>query len=142
MGFIFEGIASITIQQGVMISLGLLLIYLAVVKEYEPALLLPMGFGTILVNIPLTSALTQIVAGVSHPGALSLLFDIGISTELFPLLIFIAVGAMIDFTPFSSPHLRLFLVSQPRQDFLDHGISSAFRVQFERSGFHRNYRRC
>ncbi len=127
MGFIFEGIASITIQQGVMIGLGLLLIYLAVVKEYEPALLLPMGFGTILVNIPLTSALTQIVAGVSHPGALSLLFDIGISTELFPLLIFIAVGAMIDFTPlFQSPLTALFGFTAQAGIFLTMGLALLF----------------
>ena len=67
----------------------------ATAKNYEPMLLLPIGFGAILVNLPLA-----VVLGTSeHPGALQILFDFGIMTELFPLLIFIGVGAMIDFTP-------------------------------------------
>ena len=82
-----------------MICIGILLIWLAIAKEYEPTLLLPMGFGTILVNIPMTAALTQIVDGVSTPGAISVLFDAGIANEMFPLLIFIGIGAMMDFGP-------------------------------------------
>ena len=85
----------------VMIAVGLTLIFLAIKKEYEPTLLLPMGFGAILVNIPFTSALTQIdpVTGKAIEGALSVFFEAGIATEVFPLLIFVAIGAMIDFSP-------------------------------------------
>ncbi|MGQ9855927.1 MAG: sodium ion-translocating decarboxylase subunit beta [Fervidobacterium sp.] len=96
---LFLGITSVTIGNAVMIVVGLTLIYLAIAKEYEPALLLPIGFSTILVNIPLSSVLDQWVEGVLHRGVLSIFFDIGIITEIFPLLIFIAVGAMIDFGP-------------------------------------------
>ena len=95
----FASLLSMTWQQGVMIAIGLLLIWLAVVKEYEPSLLLPMGFGTILVNIPMTAALTQAVDGTVVPGAISILFDAGIANEMFPLLIFIGIGAMMDFSP-------------------------------------------
>lgn len=106
---LFSGIFSLTIGNVVMIIVGLLLIYLAIAKKYEPALLLPIGFGTILVNIPLSSAIDQLLEGVMHRGVLSIFFDIGIATEIFPLLIFIAVGAMIDFTPLlENPVMFLF----------------------------------
>jgi oxaloacetate decarboxylase beta subunit len=75
-----------------MFAIGGLLIYLAIAKEYEPMLLLPIGFGSILCNIPFSSA-------VGEEGFLTLLYNAGIQTELFPVLIFIAVGAMIDFKP-------------------------------------------
>ncbi|HNZ41789.1 MAG TPA: sodium ion-translocating decarboxylase subunit beta [Bacteroidales bacterium] len=104
-------IYSITWQNLVMIAVGLTLIYLAIAKEYEPNLLLPMGFGAVLVNIPLTSALTQIdpVTGKALEGALSVFYEAGIANEVFPLLIFIAIGAMIDFSPlFKNPLLLLF----------------------------------
>ena len=64
MDFLWNGLLSITWQQVVMYVVGLLLIYLAIEKNYEPALLLPMGFGAILVNLPLSGAVTQIVDGV------------------------------------------------------------------------------
>lgn len=96
---LFTALSGISWQQAVMIGVGLLLIWLAVVKEYEPTLLLPMGFGTILVNIPLTAALTQTVEGITTHGAISILFDMGIVNEMFPLLIFIGIGAMMDFSP-------------------------------------------
>ncbi|MGB9820746.1 MAG: sodium ion-translocating decarboxylase subunit beta [Pseudothermotoga sp.] len=106
---LFSGIASLTLGNVVMILIGLVLIYLAIAKKYEPALLLPIGFGTILVYIPLSSALDQLLQGVLHRGVLSIFFDIGIATEIFPLLIFIAVGAMIDFTPLlENPVMFLF----------------------------------
>ncbi len=101
----------ITWQHLVMIAVGLTLIYLAIAKEYEPNLLLPMGFGAILVNVPLTSALTQIdpVTGKALEGALTVFYEAGIANEVFPLLIFIAIGAMIDFSPlFKSPYLLFF----------------------------------
>jgi carboxybiotin decarboxylase len=102
---------SITWQHLVMLAVGILLIYLAIAKEYEPTLLLPMGFGALLVNIPLTSAITQIdpETGKSIEGALTVFYNTGIATEVFPLLIFIAIGAMIDFSPlFKKPFLLLF----------------------------------
>ncbi len=84
----------------VMFAIAGLLIYLAIAKDYEPALLLPIGFGAILANLPPTIDGVSAVLGLEHePGFLRVLFDAGIATELFPILIFIAVGAMIDFTP-------------------------------------------
>ncbi len=99
MNSFFVGFAALTWQQCVMICVGCALMYLAIVKGYEPALLLPIGFGTILVNIPLTAALTQSVNGTVVPGAISVLFDAGVANEMFPLLIFIGIGAMMDFSP-------------------------------------------
>lgn len=96
---LLNGILALSIGNVVMIGIGTFLIYLAISKEYEPALLIPIGFSTILVNIPFSSAIDQWVSGVLHRGVLSIFFDIGIITEIFPLLIFIAVGAMIDFGP-------------------------------------------
>ncbi len=96
-------------QQIVMWAIGGLLIYLAIKKDMEPALLLPMGFGAILVNLPMSGAITQVIDGVTEEGFLSVLFDAGISNELFPLLLFIGIGAMIDFTPLlSNPKLMIF----------------------------------
>ncbi len=99
---LFEAFTLFTWQQAFMMAVGATLIYLAIAKEYEPNLLLPMGFGTLLVNIPLSSA-------IGPEGALTVFFQAGIHTEIFPLLIFVAVGAMIDFTPlFKNPSLLLF----------------------------------
>lgn len=108
---LLPAIAGMTWQDLVMIAIGLILIYLAIVKEYEPTLLLPIGFGAILVNIPFTSAITQIdpATGEMVEGVLDTFFKAGIATEIFPLLIFIAIGAMIDFSPlFRNPSLLLF----------------------------------
>jgi carboxybiotin decarboxylase len=79
-------------QNVVMIAIGGILISLAVIKEYEPNLLLPIGFGAILANLPLTGA-------TEAGGWLKILFDAGIATELFPLFVFVAIGAMTDFGP-------------------------------------------
>ena len=106
---LFIGFTAITWKQLLMMAVGGVLIYLAIKKEYEPALLLPIGFGTILVNIPFSSVLDQVEGGQQIVGALSLFFRAGILTEIFPLLIFIAIGAMIDFSPlFRKPMLLLF----------------------------------
>jgi oxaloacetate decarboxylase beta subunit len=92
-------------QAVVMILIGVLLIFLAIKKEYEPMLLLPIGFGTILVNLPLSAVFEY----GGEPGFLQLLFNAGIRTELFPVLIFIAVGAMCDFGPmFKNPVMMFF----------------------------------
>lgn len=93
----------------IMWVIGGVLIYLAIAKDFEPALLLPMGFGAILVNIPMSGAITQIIDGTPVEGIIDLLFNAGINTELFPLLIFIGIGAMIDFGPIlQNPFMILF----------------------------------
>ncbi len=101
---IFIGFTSITWKMLVMYGIGGLLIWLAIKKQYEPMLLLPIGFGAILVNMPLSIAWEH--EGV--PGFLRILYDAGIANELFPLLIFIAVGAMIDFGPLFRNPLMIF----------------------------------
>ncbi len=100
MSILYENLFAFTWQQGVMILVGCLLIYLAIAKEMEPTLLLPMGFGAILVNIPHSEALV---------GPIKELYEAGIANELFPLLLFIGIGAMIDFGPLlTNPKLMLF----------------------------------
>lgn len=90
-------------------AIGGTLIYLAIKKDMEPALLLPMGFGAILVNLPFSGVIDQMIAGHTEYGALSELFRAGIANELFPLLLFIGIGAMIDFGPLlSNPKLLIF----------------------------------
>ena len=92
-------------QMAVMWLIGGILIFLAIKKDMEPALLLPLGFGAILVNLPFSGAVDQ--AGAEWP--LDTLFRAGIDNELFPLLLFIGIGAMIDFGPLlSNPKLFLF----------------------------------
>ncbi len=111
MDFLLDGILSVTWQQCVMYLVGIALIYLAIAKEYEPSLLLPMGFGAILVNLPMSGVLNQMVAGVGEAqGIIQWLFEVGINTsEAFPLLLFIGIGAMIDFGPLlSNPKMFLF----------------------------------
>ena len=111
MDFLISGLLAITWKQLVMYLIGLLLIYLAIKKEYEPSLLLPMGFGAILVNLPFSSALNQVVSGVGETqGIVEWLFHIGIeSSEALPILLFIGIGAMIDFGPLlSKPALFLY----------------------------------
>ena len=84
-----------------MFAIAGVLIYLAVKKDYEPSLLLPIGFGCILANLPpvLATMMPSALGTAEEPGFLSVLFNAGIANELFPILIFIAVGAMIDFSP-------------------------------------------
>jgi sodium ion-translocating decarboxylase beta subunit len=107
---LFGGLAALDWGQVVMLLAGGLLILLAVVKQYEPVLLLPIGFGCLLANIPL--------AGLSGgEGFLGVLYDAGVRTELFPLLIFVGVGAMIDFSP---------LLSQPAMALL--GAAGQFGI--------------
>ena len=90
----------------IMWIIGGVLIYLAVKKDMEPTLLLPMGFGAILVNLPFSGAVTQVGA---EEGPIDVLFNAGIANELFPLLLFIGIGAMIDFGPLlSNPKMMLF----------------------------------
>ena len=109
MADLFSNVLNITWQQIVMWVIGGILIYLAIKKDMEPTLLLPMGFGAILVNLPLSGAVNQVYDGVTEPGALDVLFSAGIANELFPLLLFIGIGAMIDFEPLlTNPKLMIF----------------------------------
>ena len=95
---LFGNVLNFTWQQGVMIAIGCALIWCAIKKEMEPTLLLPMGFGSILVNLPMVNT-----------EAIETLFNAGIASELFPLLLFIGIGAMIDFGPLlSNPKMFLF----------------------------------
>ena len=104
---LFSNVTNITWQQVVMWIIGGVLIFLAIKKEMEPTLLLPMGFGAILVNLPLSGAVTQ--PGAAEEGVIDVLFNAGIANELFPLLLFIGIGAMIDFGPLlSNPKLMIF----------------------------------
>jgi sodium ion-translocating decarboxylase beta subunit len=107
---ILKGFLAFSAGNALMILVGGILITLAIVKEYEPVLLLPIGYGCILANIPLT--------GMSDGnGLFGVLYRAGISTELFPLLIFVGVGAMIDFSP---------LLSQPKMVLL--GAAGQFGI--------------
>ena len=102
---LFANFGNLTWQMVVMWIIGGLLIYLGIVKKMEPSLLLPMGFGAILVNLPLSGAITQ----GDTEGPITALFEAGMSNELFPLLLFIGIGAMIDFGPLlEKPWLMLF----------------------------------
>ena len=108
--FLWQGLTSITWQQLVMYVIGGLLIYLAIEKGFEPALLMPMGFGAILVNLPLSGVVNQFSAGIGEtPGIIQWLFEVGIeASEAMPLLLFIGIGAMIDFGPLlANPKLFL-----------------------------------
>ena len=102
---LFANVLETQWQQIVMWVIGGLLIYLGICKKMEPSLLIPMGFGAILVNLPNSGAVTQ----GGEEGPIDVLFDAGIANELFPLLLFIGIGAMIDFSPLlSNPKLILF----------------------------------
>ncbi len=106
---LFGNVVNLDYKQVIMWVIGGILIYLAVKKDMEPTLLLPMGFGAILVNLPMSGVINQIYDGVEEIGVIDLLFNSGISNELFPLLLFIGIGAMIDFGPLlSNPKLMLF----------------------------------
>lgn len=119
MDAIFGNLLEITWQQVLMWIIGAALIYLAIKKDMEPTLLLPLGFGSILVNLPFSGAVTQIIEGVKEIGVIDVLFDGGISNELFPLLLFIGIGAMIDFTP---------LLTNPKMLFF--GAAAQFGIFF------------
>ena len=111
MSFLLEGITAVTWQQAVMYVVGIILIWLAVKKEYEPSLLLPLGFGAILVNLPYSGVVDQMVQGkVPAAGIIEWLFKTGIeASEALSILLFIGIGAMIDFGPLlSQPVLFLF----------------------------------
>ena len=89
---LIDGFANLDWTNGVMLVVGLVLLYLAIKKDIEPVLLVPIGFGCILVNIPLAGLMEE-------GGFLKVIYDMGVITEVFPLLIFVGIGAMTDFGP-------------------------------------------
>lgn len=92
MDSLFAGITSFSAGHAIMMLVGVILIYLGIVKQYEPLLLVPIGFGAVVSNVPLAVA--------TGPGGwLTQIYEVGILTELFPILLFVGIGAMIDFTP-------------------------------------------
>ena len=106
---LFGNVQNLTVPMVLMWIIGAALIWLGIRKKMEPALLVPMGFGAIFVNLPLSGAVTQMLDGVLTEGPLDILFQSGISNELFLLLLFIGIGAMIDFTPLlANPTMMLF----------------------------------
>jgi sodium ion-translocating decarboxylase beta subunit len=107
---LFKGISHFTWGNALMLTAALVLIYLAVYREIEPVLLLPIGFGCLLANIPMGGM-------TAAEGMMGVLYNAGISTELFPLLIFVGVGAMIDFSP---------LLAQPKMALL--GAAGQFGI--------------
>ena len=132
--FLYENFTHITWQMPVMWAIGGILIFLAIKKDMEPTLLLPMGFGAIMVNLPFSGAITQYRDGNNNiisfeqyealveqgleaeveEGMLSVLFNSGIANELFPLILFIGIGAMIDFGPLLS-NPKLFILGGAAQ---------------------------
>ena len=105
-----QGINNVTWQSLVMLAIGGLLFWLAIAKDYEPLLLLPIGAGCILANLPLSPLLHK-------DGMLSVLYEAGVGNELFPLLIFVGIGALTDFGP---------LLENPRMVFL--GAAGQFGI--------------
>ena len=146
MEILYENI--LTLFQGdgwkyiVMWLIGGLLIYLAIKKDMEPTLLLPLGFGTIMVNLPFSGALGEFLVDAAgnimrHPetgeilfeesGPLTTLFNAGIANELFPLILLIGIGAMIDFGPvLSNPKLMIFGAAAQFGIFLTFCLASIF----------------
>lgn len=118
-GSLMELTAVDWLKMAVMWVIGGILIFLAIKKNMEPSLLLPMGFGAILVNLPFSGALDQVFNGIAQEGPISVLFRAGIDNELFPLLLFIGIGAMIDFGP---------LISNPKMFLL--GAAAQFGIFF------------
>lgn len=124
---LFGNVLNITWQQPIMWLIGGILIYLAIKKDMEPTLLLPIGFGAILVNLPLSGVVTRVIDGVEEVGALDVLFNAGIANELFPLLLFVGIGAMIDFGPLlSNPKLMLFGAAAQFGIFFTLSLASLF----------------
>ena len=127
MAELFSNFGNITWQQVVMWVIGAILIILAIKKQMEPTLLLPMGFGAILVNLPLSGAVTQIYEGAEEVGIIDVLFNSGIANELFPLLLFVGIGAMIDFGPLlSNPKLLIFGAAAQFGIFFTLSLASLF----------------
>jgi Na+-transporting methylmalonyl-CoA/oxaloacetate decarboxylase beta subunit len=134
-GLLLQGITHVTPQSLVMIAVALGLLYLGVVKQYEPLLLLPIGAGCLLANLPLSPL-------IAEDGMLRVLYNMGIVNELFPLLIFIGIGALTDFGPLlENPRLVLLGAAGQFGIFPHAAAGAGFRLQSQRSGLDRHHRR-
>lgn len=121
---LLQGVTHLTWQSAVMIALACLLCYLAIVREYEPLLLLPIGAGALLANLPLSPL-------IAADGLLTVLYEAGVSNELFPLLIFIGVGALTDFGPLLE-HPRMVLLGAAGQLGIFGTLLAALALGFSR----------
>ena len=132
---LLAGPAALTWQSLVMLGVGLLLLYLAIVKDYEPLLLLPIGAGCILANLPLSPV-------IAEDGLLTILYEAGVANELFPLLIFIGIGAMTDFGPLLE-NPKMILLGAAGQFGIFGVMLLALLIGFTRDGggVHRDHRR-
>ena len=129
---LFSNVLNLNIKQVIMWIIGGILIYLAIKKKMEPTLLLPIGFGAILVNLPLSGAITQTADGVVQEGPISILFEGGIANELFPLLLFVGIGAMIDFGPLlANPKLMIFGAAAQFGIFFTLSMASLFGFELK-----------
>lgn len=115
-----SGFAALTWQQAIMIMVACFLIYLAIVRKFEPLLLLPIAFGMMLVNLPLTGLMTGPGAGTAPGGLLYYLYQ-GVKLGIYPSLIFLGIGAMTDFGP---------LIARPSSLFLGAGAQFGICVAF------------
>ena len=132
MQVLIENFAYLNIEMVIMWLIGGLLIFLAIKKNMEPTLLLPIGFGAILANLPMSGAVTQIHNGLEEIGVLDVLFNAGIANELFPLLLFIGIGAMIDFGPLlTNPKLMLFGAAAQFGIFFTLGMATLFGFELK-----------
>lgn len=129
---LFSNVLNLNIKQVIMWIIGGILIYLAIKKKMEPTLLLPIGFGAILVNLPLSGAITQTTGEAVQEGPISILFENGIANELFPLLLFVGIGAMIDFGPLlSNPKLMIFGAAAQFGIFFTLSMASLFGFELK-----------
>lgn len=121
--FTDSGFAALTWQQCIMIGTACVLVYLAIVKKFEPLLLLPIAFGVLLANLPLAGLMSGPVEGSTEPGGLLYYLYMGVKLGIYPSLIFLGIGAMTDFGP---------LIARPSSLFMgagaQFGISAAFIV--------------
>lgn len=104
-----SGFAALTWQQCLMLAVACALIYLAIVKKFEPLLLLPIAFGILLANLPLTGLMSEPAAGSTEPGGLLYYLYLGVKKGIYPSLIFLGIGAMTDFGPLIARPIGLFL---------------------------------
>ena len=124
---LFSNVQNLDIKQLIMWVIGGILIFLAIKRKMEPTLLLPIGFGAILVNLPMSGAITQTVGDFVQEGPISILFESGIANELFPLLLFVGIGAMIDFGPLlTNPKLMIFGAAAQFGIFFTLSLASLF----------------
>ena len=143
MAQLFSNVGNLTWQQAVMWLIGGILIYLAVKAGiWSPLCCCRWASGAILVNLPLSGAVTQIVDGVEEIGVLNVLFDAGIANELFPLLLFVGIGAMIDFEPLlNDPKLMFFGAAAQFGIFFTFQSGRPSGLSHQGRGGHRHHRR-